>query len=157
MDKARRRFFWQGGGTKRKYHLVKWDRICMPKKKGGLGIRNLRKMNISLLCKWWWQIEQKQGLWQEIIRRKCLNNSSVSKVKHRLDDSPCWSDLLKVKNLYLGNRKRIVHNGDNTMFREDSWITEKPLMKFFPFLYDLCTDQFVSVAYYYSKKLGFEH
>ena len=36
-DKTRRTFSWQGGGTKRKYHLVKWEIICKSKKKGGFG------------------------------------------------------------------------------------------------------------------------
>jgi hypothetical protein len=34
LDKIRRTFFWQGGGTKRKYRLVKWTKICKIKKKG---------------------------------------------------------------------------------------------------------------------------
>jgi hypothetical protein len=42
MDKVRRRFFWQGGFIKRKYHLVKWDKICKSKKQGGLAIKDLR-------------------------------------------------------------------------------------------------------------------
>jgi hypothetical protein len=48
MDKLRRKFFWQGGSLKKKYHLVKWSKICKAKKKGGLGVKNLRKMNVSL-------------------------------------------------------------------------------------------------------------
>jgi hypothetical protein len=28
MDQIRRTFFWQGGGTKKKYHLIKWTKIC---------------------------------------------------------------------------------------------------------------------------------
>jgi hypothetical protein len=52
LDKQRRTFFWQGGGTKRKYHLVKWEVICKNKKKGGVGVKDIRKMNLSLLCKW---------------------------------------------------------------------------------------------------------
>ena len=51
LDKQRRTFFWQGGGTKKKYHLVKWDVICFSKRKGGLGVKDIFKMNISLLCK----------------------------------------------------------------------------------------------------------
>lgn len=27
MDQIRT-FFWQGGGTKKKYHLIKWTKIC---------------------------------------------------------------------------------------------------------------------------------
>jgi hypothetical protein len=34
MDKTRKKFFWQGGGEKKKYHLVKWDKITRPKKGG---------------------------------------------------------------------------------------------------------------------------
>ena len=36
-----------------KYHLVRWGVLCKSKKKGGLGIKDIRKMDISLLYKWW--------------------------------------------------------------------------------------------------------
>lgn len=49
MDKTRKIFFWQGGSVKKKYYLVKWTLISRPKNKGGMGIKDLRKMNISLL------------------------------------------------------------------------------------------------------------
>jgi hypothetical protein len=49
LDKIRRTFCWQGGGTKKKYHLIRWTKIYQHKKRGGLGIKNIRKMNISLL------------------------------------------------------------------------------------------------------------
>jgi hypothetical protein len=51
MEKIRRRFFWQGGKLKRKYHLMRWKKICKAKKKGGLGIKNMRIMNISMMFK----------------------------------------------------------------------------------------------------------
>jgi hypothetical protein len=52
--------------------LIKWEIICKNKKKGDLGIKDLRKLNISLLCKWWWRLETEEGLWQEIIKHKYL-------------------------------------------------------------------------------------
>jgi len=61
IDKVRKRFFWQGGGTKRKYHLVKWKIITKPKEKGGLGVKDLKKMNVSLLCKCWWKLEHEKA------------------------------------------------------------------------------------------------
>lgn len=63
LDKHRRRFFWQGCNKKRRYYLVKWSKICRSKNKGGLGIIDLRKQNISLMVKWWWKLERQNGLW----------------------------------------------------------------------------------------------
>jgi len=37
MDKIMRSFFWQGGGTEKKYHLLKWEKICKNKKKRWFG------------------------------------------------------------------------------------------------------------------------
>lgn len=105
LDKVRRTFFWRGGHTKRKYHLVKWLKICKSKKKGGLGIKDIRKMNVSLLCKWWWKLDKEDGLWQKIVKFKYIKNGSICDVSHKQFDSAIWADLLKVKNVYLQGRK----------------------------------------------------
>ena len=97
LDRQRRSFFWQGGGTKRKYHLIRWSTITLSKKDGGLGIKDIAKMNVSLLCKWWWRMEHESGVWQEIIQVKYLHGKPIGAVHHRLNDSPIWTDLLKVK------------------------------------------------------------
>jgi hypothetical protein len=83
LDKIRRSFFWQGGGTKKKYHLVKWTKIWKHKKKRGLGIKDIRKMNISLLAKWWWKFDKEDGLWQQIVEFKYLKKDSIHSVKHK--------------------------------------------------------------------------
>jgi len=49
------------GWAQKKYHLVKWDIINKSKKYGGLGIKNIQIMNISLLSKWWWKLERDSG------------------------------------------------------------------------------------------------
>ena len=53
MTKIMRKFFWQGNAKKKKYYLVKWNLNNKPKSKGGLGIKDLKLFNVSLLCKWW--------------------------------------------------------------------------------------------------------
>jgi hypothetical protein len=87
LDKQRRTFFWQGGGHKKKYHLLRWEIICKSKKRGGLGIKNIAKMNLSLLCKWWWRLDNESGLWQDLVRAKYLKNKVAGNVSHRLGDS----------------------------------------------------------------------
>jgi hypothetical protein len=56
FDKYRNRLFWEGQGTKRKYHMVKWEDVCQPKSQGGLGVINSKMMNIALMAKWIWRI-----------------------------------------------------------------------------------------------------
>jgi hypothetical protein len=119
LDKLRRVFFWQGGGTKQKYHLIKWPRICKSKRKGGLVVKDIKKMNISLLCKWWWKLDTEDGLWQQIIRFKYLKNNSICSVKHKQNDSVIWANLLKVKDVYLHGRKMVISDGSNTLFWKD--------------------------------------
>jgi hypothetical protein len=73
FDKHRNRFFWEGKGTKKKYHLVKWQDICQPKGQGGLGITDTKLMNIALMAKWIWRCFSGQNedlLWLKLLRAK---------------------------------------------------------------------------------------
>ena len=152
LDRQRRTFFWQGGSHKRKYHLVRWEIINKSKKYGGLGIKNIQLMNISLLCKWWWKLETGTGLWQEIVKMKYMQGETVSSVKHRLNNSPVWNDLLKIKPIYLMGRSLIAKNGRKTSLWLDSWLHNRPLSFSAPVLFDLCCEKNISVHSFLAKQ-----
>ena len=68
LDKMRRKFLWQGNKEAKGYCLVKWETMLLSKKDGGLGIRNLRLQNESLLLKWLRRyINEDKALWKEVI------------------------------------------------------------------------------------------
>jgi hypothetical protein len=53
VDRLRRGFLWAGksdaqGGC----CLVSWDKVCQPKFLGGLGFRDLKKLNAVLRARW---------------------------------------------------------------------------------------------------------
>jgi hypothetical protein len=50
--RIQRDFLWGGVNGSNKLSWVKWDVVCRAKNKGGLGVRNLEIVNISLLMKW---------------------------------------------------------------------------------------------------------
>src|SRR3954464_7438321 len=81
IEKQTRAFFWYGKVGKRKYHLVKWKYVCRPRKKGGLGVKNIRLFNICLLCKWWWRLEAEEGPWQVFVRKKYMKKGGINAVK----------------------------------------------------------------------------
>ena len=67
---------------------MKWTKVCKTKK-GALGIKDLRKMNISLLCKWWWRLEKGEGLWQEIVKKKTHETTLHFHAKEKANELPC--------------------------------------------------------------------
>ena len=141
-----------GRGEKKKYHLVAWKTICLSKTRGGLGIKDITKMNISLLCKWWWKLETESGLWQDLVEKKYLKGNSISVVKHKADDSPIWADLLKIREVYLRGRVIQTADGKRTLFWKDAWLQNKPLCVLHPVLFDWCQDKNITVHNVLEKK-----
>lgn len=56
LVKIQREFLWEGVGGGRKINWVKWRTVCQPKGMGGLGVRDIRVVNLSLLAKWRWRL-----------------------------------------------------------------------------------------------------
>ena len=56
---------------KKKPHPVKWASVCSEKKKGGLGLRKLSRLNKALLCKWSWRFaNERNALWRKVVSSK---------------------------------------------------------------------------------------
>lgn len=51
--------------------LMSWKSICQPKRDGGLGVRDVRVVNVNLLAKWRWRLlGGGEFLWKDVIREK---------------------------------------------------------------------------------------
>ena len=73
IDKLRRRFLWYGGSlVRKKISLVVWSVVCDMKSQGGLGLLNLRTMNVALLAKLWYRYNDPivVGMWKDILLAK---------------------------------------------------------------------------------------
>ncbi|KAL4348556.1 hypothetical protein GQ457_17G007420 [Hibiscus cannabinus] len=64
------KFIW-GNKEGRTIHWVKWETVCKPKIRGGLGLWDLRLKNRALLNKWIWRYgEEKESLWRKVVDAK---------------------------------------------------------------------------------------
>jgi hypothetical protein len=69
--KIQRKFLWGGLSKKNKTCWVKWEDVCRPKNMGGLGVRDLRLVNISLLAKWRWKLlSSEKEVWKDVVAAK---------------------------------------------------------------------------------------
>lgn len=63
VDRKCRKFLWGSTKVRKKVCLVDWDKVCCPKKAGGLNIKDCRSWNIASVGKLMWQlVEDKDSL-----------------------------------------------------------------------------------------------
>ena len=145
LDTPRARFFWEGAGVKKKYHLVKWAAVCRPKELGGLGILNSKLMNVALLGKWWWRLAQDEsGLWASLLKAKYFPNGNPFSAS--ANGSSFWRGLQAVRPAFDLGAKFLVSNGQSTRFWLDHWLGDSPLWQSHPTLYRLATDTNILVG-----------
>jgi len=143
-----RRFLWGGGRKQRKIVWVNWETVYLPKDKGGLGIRDLRTFNTTLLGKWRWELFQNQGeMWSRILISKYGGWRSLDEKRRSSYHSPWWKDLMSINqqrdSIVLRNQiDWRVGCGDKFRFWEDSWAgNDKTLMAKYPRLYQVSNQQ----------------
>jgi hypothetical protein len=146
MDSCRARFFWEGVGDRRKYHMVDWPTVCKPKELRGLGILNTRLMNVALMLKWIWKLYQNaEGLWADLIRAKYLRDRDLFDRNVPSHGSQFWNVIQKIKWHFKLGAKHKVHNGKRTFFWLDWWVRNAPLRARFPLLFSYCSNPFIMV------------
>jgi hypothetical protein len=135
FDNHRNKIFWEGQGTKKKFHLIKWQDICQPKSHGGLGVINTKAMNIAVMSKWIWRIYSGEN--EELLLVGC---------------SPFWHSIHKVKNHFKLEVKFFPGSNSNISFWKDTWIREEPLSVRFPTLFEKSSDSYLNLAHAYTEE-----
>jgi hypothetical protein len=90
-------------------------------------------------------LEKEEGLWQDIVRLKYVKLSPICLIPNRLNDSPIWKDLMKIRHIYLMGREYKANNGKNVSFWLDTWLGGKPHCQSYPILFEQCLNQHSSV------------
>jgi hypothetical protein len=141
MDMPRARFFWEGVGESKKYHMVKWEKMCRPKEFGGMDFADTRVRNICLLSKWIYKLESgSNDLSCQILRSKYMGGGGFYH-SSGTSGSQFWKSLHKIKHWFKMGSIYMVGNGRKTSFWDDVWLGECPLRIVFPQIYGCCEQQ----------------
>jgi hypothetical protein len=116
---------------------VSWDRICQPKERGGLGIKNLKLFNLSLLCKWKWRsLVDSEAPWHDLLQFRygsLVANFLYGEGSAGLKNASIWwRDIWKLGGEEDGgwfghNIISMLGDGTNIGFWKDRWIGTEPL------------------------------
>jgi hypothetical protein len=148
LEKLQRDFLWGSIGEEKRFHLIRWDKVCLPFQNGGLAIKNLRLFNQALLGKWIWRFgTERDFLWRKVIEAK------YGSVKGGWCSSPVNSpygvSLWKTISKDWSSFKRFsfdVGDGSRVSFWHDVWCGDSNLKETFPTLFAIACNPTASVA-----------
>jgi ribonuclease HI len=129
LDKLNRNFLWGSSEDKKKMHMVGWDKICQPKKDGGLGLYSSKPRNLALLAKLNWRlIDEKDSLWAKTLLAKyCPDGPLEIKERLRKGGFSNWKGLKMGNEVFSKGIRWVIGNGHSTSFWHDTWVGNEPL------------------------------
>ena len=116
--------FWGGQREdRRKIHWVKWEDMCEPKSKGGMGFKELSLFNDALLAKQTWRLLHNQNSsFYIVFKSKFFPNYSIVDAKEGLGGSYTWKSILKGMEVIRRCAKWRVGNGETIKLWGDNWL-----------------------------------
>ncbi|KAL0430780.1 UNVERIFIED_CONTAM: hypothetical protein Sradi_0704000 [Sesamum radiatum] len=117
------KFFWGSTTEQKKIHWTKWQNVCYPTEKGGLGIRNLRDMVTAFSYKLWWRVRLNNSLWSQFTISKYCQGFSPSISKLFATDSSIWKRMCTIRTEVQTNIFWSLGDG-NVSFWHDWWLPE---------------------------------
>jgi hypothetical protein len=146
MDRPRRGMLWKGksacsGGDCQ----VTWHDVCRSRAEGGLGVRDLRSHNVSLLLKFIHKLVRGDDTpWTRWVRR-WYGEGGISSPPLPTD-TPAWRGFKRLFATYRGLTNVRVGDGATTSFWFDNWHAAGPLFSCLPALLTHCTAPALTVA-----------
>eukprot|EP01018_Ginkgo_biloba_P033943 Gb_40904 [translate_table: standard] len=129
IEKIQKTFLWASSEGKKRLPLMAWEKFCLEKKVGGIGLRNLKDMNKALIGKLGWKlVTMESSVWTRILRAKYLGSPQEFLSQNPLPQgSMFWNNLQLYRDLLSKGTKWKIGNGQNVDFWNDAWLEEVPL------------------------------
>lgn len=94
IEKILRGFLWCNGEMKKGKAKVAWDKLCVPKEEGGLGIKSLSTWNVVVMTSHIWSIlTHKESMWVKWVHEYRLKGRSLWEVNISANASWGWRKL----------------------------------------------------------------
>ena len=118
-----RRFWWGQHGDCRKVHWVRWEILCKPKFKGGMGFKDLSFFNDSLSSKQAWRLlYNKDSLFYRVFKSKFFPNCTIMEAPALATSSYAWKSVLKRRDVLRKSLRWRVGIGDAISLWSNLWL-----------------------------------
>ncbi|XP_019183755.1 PREDICTED: uncharacterized protein LOC109178674 [Ipomoea nil] len=124
LEKMFNRYWWGGGEAGRRgIHWLSWDRLCEPKKKGGLGFKKLHDFNLALLAKQGWRImAHPDTLVSRVMKAKYFPKTEFLEAQIGTNPSYIWRSILAGQQVLKLGVARRIGDGRDTKIWGCNWL-----------------------------------
>ncbi|XP_073363071.1 uncharacterized protein [Aegilops tauschii subsp. strangulata] len=134
-------FWWGSTHGENKVHWVAWDKMCLPKRDGGMGFRNFEAFNQALLAKQAWRLMQEpdslvarllqepDSLVARLLRARYYKDSSIMQATCPSNGSYTFRSILFGRDLLKEGLVWRVGDGADILIHHDNWIPRKGSMR----------------------------
>lgn len=150
FDRGRRHCMWRNSESNGKNKpLVAWKKCTRPKRKGGLGVINLKTKNMALQLKHLHKFFNKIDMpWVRMVWNTYYTNGKLPQAS-KAKGSFWWRDVLKLCEIFQGVATCTLGDGTTVLFWSDIW-NGVLLQNQYPRLYTFAKNKLISVAAFLS-------
>ncbi|WOK97948.1 hypothetical protein Cni_G06656 [Canna indica] len=133
-EKLARRCFWKSGSSKKGFHLVSWKKVSLSGLKGGLGIRDLKLVKVSIHAKILLALLNKKNVsWATLLNQRY---KSIHPWTKNYGKNKNWAvkGIFTAMFMLRDGLKKRIGNGCETNVWSDPWIECLPLERWPTFI-----------------------
>ena len=136
MDTIIRAFWWGHGQGEKKLHLLNWESICQPKRKGGLSPKKFGLMNQAMLAKQYWKLNQNpNSLLARTYKAKYYPNCSLQEYTPKSHHSWFWKNIVKQGDFRLREGQLRIGARFNIPLNHQNWFPSSHVNLYHPCLH----------------------
>ncbi|CAH9135001.1 unnamed protein product, partial [Cuscuta epithymum] len=122
--------FWWKGHSSTGIRWTDWERLCVPKKYGGMGFRRLHDFNLVMLGKQVWRLlTAPDSLLSKVFKARYFPRSSFIEAKIGGSPSFIWRSIMEAKPAIINNFRWRIGNGKSVNIWRDPWLPDRSYPK----------------------------
>ncbi|XP_057779546.1 uncharacterized protein LOC130998129 [Salvia miltiorrhiza] len=127
LERMLNSFWWGNNAVVGKgIKWLKWEKLCIDKKLGGLGFRSLQLLNVALLGKTCWRlIEEPEALMCQVMHAKYFPNGDFLSAGIGHNPSYTWRSIISAQDLVRRGIRWRIGDGTRVRFFHDPWLRTK--------------------------------
>lgn len=122
LEGLTRRFFWGALDKQRYMSYIAWDKLKLPRDRGGLAIRDFESVNQALLMKSLWKLAKKADTqWVNLVIAKYIPNSRLWHSRRTYRCTNFWRGVMNLREVLITIVKWEVGDGAGVKAYGEPW------------------------------------